>query len=224
MIETARHVILIADRIANPDQAGTVRAYVERLGHRGFSARILCSSWSLPSRRGLDVEEFPGLSSPWRYAWVASNLRQPTGATRPALLHAMQARMAPAALEIGERWQVPYLQGVEEFVPVGSRLRVSRRWCRGLVATSRELGDDLIRGFGVPAERVHIVHRGLEPSEPRPALWASGLTPVSVIGAAGPLAHGSGFTTFLNAARRVLDAGVDAEFVLVGEGEGRRAT
>ena len=38
---------------------------------------------------------------------------------------------------------------------------------------------------------------------------------VAVIGAAGPLVPSSGFSTLLNAARRVLDAGIDAEFVLV---------
>jgi glycosyltransferase involved in cell wall biosynthesis len=219
MAEPVRHVVLIADRISSADQAGTVRAFVERLAHRGFSARILCASWALPSRRGLDVEECPGLANRWRHGWVVSSLRRPGEATRPVLLHALQARMAPAALEIAERWRVPYLQGVEEFLPPGSRLRLSRRWCRGLVATSRELGEDLIRGFGIPRERVAVVHRGLERLESPTLRWEQSRSSVAVVGTAGGLVQGSGFTTFLNAARRVLDAGVDAEFVLVGEGE-----
>jgi glycosyltransferase involved in cell wall biosynthesis len=40
-----------------------------------------------------------------------------------------------------------------------------------------------------------------------------------VVGAAGPLVSGSGFATFLNAARKVVDAGVDAEFLIAGQGE-----
>jgi glycosyltransferase involved in cell wall biosynthesis len=40
-----------------------------------------------------------------------------------------------------------------------------------------------------------------------------------VIGTAGPLVSGSGFATFLNAARKVIDAGADAEFVIAGQGE-----
>ena len=40
-----------------------------------------------------------------------------------------------------------------------------------------------------------------------------------MIGAAGCLTAGSGFSTYLNAARRVLDAGIDAEFILVGQGD-----
>ncbi|HEY2155100.1 MAG TPA: glycosyltransferase family 4 protein [Isosphaeraceae bacterium] len=219
MTEPVRHVVLIADRIVTPDQAGTIRAFVERLGHRGLAARILCSAWKAPSRGGLDVEESAGLARPLWLSWGLRSLRRPEGTSRPALLHALQARMAPAALELAERWQIPYIQGVEEFLPPGSRLRLSQRWCRGLVATSRELGEDLTRGFGVPGDRVHVIHRGLEVAESVTSRWATGPSPVSVIGAAGPLVHASGFTTFLNAARRVLDAGVDAEFVLVGEGE-----
>ncbi|MCA1686472.1 MAG: glycosyltransferase family 4 protein [Planctomycetia bacterium] len=41
---------------------------------------------------------------------------------------------------------------------------------------------------------------------------------VAVIGTAGPLVTASGFATFLNAARKVIDAGVDAEFVIAGQG------
>ena len=219
MTEPVYHVVLLADRITNSDQAGTVREYIDRLGDRGLTARVLCALWSGPSRSGLHIEECPGLGDRWQLTWALRSLRRPEGSAMPSLLHSLQARMAPAALEIAERWKVPYLQGIEEFLPPGSWLRLSRRWCRGLVATSRELGDDLTRNFGVPVDWVRVVHRGLEPAEPLLSRWNVGEARVSVVGAAGSLSPGSGFSTFLNAARRVLDAGIDAEFVLVGEGE-----
>jgi glycosyltransferase involved in cell wall biosynthesis len=219
MSEPHHSVVLLADRITDVDQAGAIRAYVDLLEDRGFATRIVCASWSAPSGGKLDIEECPGLGDRFRMTWALRSLRRPEGPARPTLLHSLQARVAPAALEIAERWEVPYLQGVEEFLPFGSRLRLSRRWCRGLVATSRELGDDLARNFGVPADWVRVVHRGLEPAEPILGRWNLSETRVSVVGAAGPLSPGSGFPTFLNAARRVLDAGVDAEFILVGEGE-----
>jgi glycosyltransferase involved in cell wall biosynthesis len=219
MSEPIRNVLLVADRIRNADQAGTVRAYVERLGSRGLAARILCSSWGEAPRQGLDVEECPGLADRWRLAWVIRSLRPAVGPNRPDLIHALEVRMSWAGLELAERLRVPYLQGVEEFLPLRSKLRLSRRWCRGLVASSRELGDDLIQSFGIPREWVHVIHTGME--EARPVLLERDprLARVAVIGAAGPLVPSSGFSTLLNAARRVLDAGIDAEFVLVGEGE-----
>lgn len=214
-----RHIVLLADRIANPDQAGTIRAYVERLGYRGLTARVLCTSWTAPGRDGLDVEECRGLGERWRLAWALRSLRRPEGSTRPRLIHALQACMAPAALELAERWGVPYLQGVEEFPAPGARLRLSRRWCRGLVAESRELRDDLERNLGIPTAGVRVIHRGIEPPESTISRWAVDRDQVPVIGAAGALVPGAGFSTLLNAARRVLDAGIDAEFVIVGDGE-----
>jgi glycosyltransferase involved in cell wall biosynthesis len=217
--EPIRHVVLVADRIRSSDQAGTVRAYVERMGRRGLAARILCCSWGDFPRRGLDVEECQGLADRWRLAWSIRSLRPPVGPNRPALVHVLQTRMSWAGLEIAERWRIPYLLGIEEFLPLGSRLRLSRRWCRGLVAPSRELGDDLIHGFNIPRGLVHVIHRGLEEAKAVLLDREPGTSQVAVVGAAGPLVPSSGFSTFLNAARRVLDAGIDAEFVLVGEGE-----
>jgi glycosyltransferase involved in cell wall biosynthesis len=219
MTEPVQHVVLIVERVANPDEAGTLRAYVERLGHRGLAARVVCSAWTVASRGGLDVEVCPGLSKSWWLTWGLRNLRRHDGPSRPVLLHAFEACMAPAVLELAERWQVPYIQGIDEFLPPGTRLRLSKRWCRGLVATSRELRDDLIRGFAIPGRRIRVVHRGLEIPQSVTSRWEIARSAVSVIGAAGPFVHTSGFTTFLNAARRVLDAGIDAEFVLVGEGD-----
>lgn len=219
MTEPLRHIVLLVDRVASADQVGSIKALVGRLGRRGFAARVVCSAWAAPSREGLDVEECRGLDRLWQLAWSLRSLPPPVGPASPALIHALQAGMAPAALEIAERWRIPYLQSVEEFRPPGSRLRLSRRWCRGLIATSRELGDDLIRDFGVPGGLIRVVHRGIEPPESIVCRRSPRRAEVSIIGAAGPLVGGSGFSTFLNAARRVLDAGVDAEFVLVGEGE-----
>jgi glycosyltransferase involved in cell wall biosynthesis len=56
------------------------------------------------------------------------------------------------------------------------------------------------------------------PEEPPDARPAAGAGPVRVVGAAGPLVPGSGLPTFLAAARRIIDAGVDAEFVVAGQG------
>lgn len=217
MAGAVRRVAMLADRITNPEQAGTVRAVVEGLARRGYGSVLVCESAGLDLRGSLDVVECPGLGDGWRLPWMLRGRRPDAATTRPDLLHVLQARMAWAGLELAERWGVPYLQSVEEFLPDGAPLRLSRRWSRWLIATSRELAVDLMVNFGVPADRVRVVHRGLAPVEPARRPEAGG--PLPVIGSAGPLSASSGFATFLNAARRVIDAGVDAEFILVGLGE-----
>ena len=104
------------NRLRSADQAGTVRAYVERLGSRGLAARILCSSWGDAPRQGLDVEECPGLADRWRLAWTIRSLRPASGPNRPDLIHALEVRMAWAGLELAELLRTLLEKLVTEFV------------------------------------------------------------------------------------------------------------
>jgi glycosyltransferase involved in cell wall biosynthesis len=132
-------------------------------------------------------------------------------------MHVLSTTMADVALAIADRWQIPYLFCVDDFPGRDVKLRLSRNWCRGLVATNSELASALVRDFGIPSRAIHQVYRSVaRPERPeRP----SKVGRVPVVGASGPLVGGSGFTTFLNAARKVVDSGMDAEFLIAGEGE-----
>ena len=68
----------------------------------------------------------------------------------------------------------------------------------------------------MPARRVTVIPPGIVlPQEP---LRMTGAGRVPVIGTGGPLDEGSGLLVFLEAARRVLDARRDVEFVIAGQG------
>jgi glycosyltransferase involved in cell wall biosynthesis len=124
--------------------------------------------------------------------------------------------MAPVGLAIAEHWRLPYVQTIDEFLPPHARLRLSRRWLRCLIPVSRELADDLVRELDVPGRLLSVVSPGVAVSPQAPAAVSPSRVPV--IGTAGPLVPASGFATFLAAARRVVDAGIDAEFVIAGQG------
>ncbi len=164
------------------------------------------------------IVELPLLGSHWRRAFAARRLRFDEGLKRPALIHVIAPEMGPVGLAIADHWRIPYVQTVAEFLPPGGRLRVSRRWCRGLIAVSRELADDLARNLGIPLEFIAVIPPGIAIPDESSATVRRGVVPV--IGTAGPLVPSAGIVTFLNAARRVLDAGLDAEFVIAGQGEG----
>ena len=132
-------------------------------------------------------------------------------------MHVLSTGMAEAGLEIAERWRIPYLQSVEDFPLRGTKLRVSRPWCRGFVVPNRELASALTREFRVPGRSIHEIAGGIEATEGEAGTAESSRVPV--VGAAGPLAPSSGLSTFLNAARKVVDLGVDAEFLIAGQGE-----
>jgi glycosyltransferase involved in cell wall biosynthesis len=124
--------------------------------------------------------------------------------------------MVDAGLALAEHRERPYLVTVDDFLPTGARLRTSRRWCRRLIVTEPDLADEMTAALAVPPEFVQVVPPGVcVPSEPHQA-FSSGRVPV--VGTAGSLHPDAGLTKFLVAAKAVLDADIDAEFVIAGHG------
>ena len=217
MSEPIRNVLLLAERLGVHDDGWSIGPFLDRLESLGVDAQVVCIEAAGDAATDPRVVERSGLAHRWRLPFAVRGLRFGERLNRPDLLHVMQSRVGDAGLSIAEHWRVPYVQTVDEFVPEDGRLRVSRRWCRRLIATSRELADDLRVHLQVPMSFVEVVNPGIEAPEslnPRDARRR-----VAVIGTAGSLVASSGFATFLNAARRVIDAGIDAEFVIAGQGE-----
>jgi glycosyltransferase involved in cell wall biosynthesis len=221
--DSARTVLLLAGRLGEPDEVETLSSLLERLARSGITAQVLCvargelgagAAFRPADRRFVEV---PQLASRWQRAFAARRLRFDDGLKRPDLLHVLHSSMGGLGLAIADHWQIPYLQTVEEFLAPGGCFKVGRRWCRGLVAASAPLAEDLVRSLGVPRSFLAIVPPGIAIPEESSSTTRRGVVPV--IGTAGPLVAGSGIVTFLNAARRVLDAGIDAEFVISGQGD-----
>lgn len=218
MAEVGCEILFLADRLANRADLQSLRRLADGLDRSGHDSTVLCLS--APADHGLDdLTECPGLDRRWQRPWAVRALDLGDEPARARLMHVLSSRMAEAALAIAERWRIPYLLEVEEFPRRDFRLRLSRAWCLGLVVPNRELAEVLIREFGVPPGSIHEIGRGVAVADgsPRPVDWGPGRVPV--VGAAGPLVASSGFTTFLNAARKVVDMGLDAEFLIAGEGE-----
>ena len=216
MADHACDVVFLTGRLGGRDEIGSLRSLVDRLDRLGHESRVISAS-AAPDHGLANLSEAPGLGRRWRLPWAARCLGLEAGPGTRRVLHVIGAGMADAGVEVAERWRIPYLLTVEEFPRRDARLRISRAWCRGLVATNPELAATLSAGFGVPPALIQTIARGIdEPS--RPARVA-GPGRVPVVGAAGPMVSGSGFATFLNAARRVVDSGFDAEFLIAGQGE-----
>lgn len=217
MAGTGRTILLVADRLGVHDDGWSVSAFLDRLERRGLTAQVMCVESAGEAATDFRVVECPGVGRRWGKSLAVRGLRLGERLLRPDLVHVLQSKLSDIGLAIVERWRVPYVQTIDEFMPRGGRLRLSRRWCRKLVATSRELADELTTVFGVPSSMVALVNPGIEP--PTDVRHQAEQRVVKVIGTAGPLVASSGFATFLNAARRVVDGGVDAEFVIAGQGE-----
>jgi glycosyltransferase involved in cell wall biosynthesis len=148
--------------------------------------------------------------------WIARSLWSREPLVRPDLVHVIHDEMSEAALILSESSHLPYIQTVADFRTLARGLRVSRKWCRQVVAIRPELADGLVAELSVPDSRVAVIAPGIALTEEPARDLAVGRVPV--IGTGGPLDDLSGLTVFLEAADRVLDSGVDAEFVIAGQG------
>jgi glycosyltransferase involved in cell wall biosynthesis len=124
--------------------------------------------------------------------------------------------MSDIALDLSETARLPYVQTVSHFGTVTRGVRLSRRWCRRLVATSPDLAQELIEQLGIPHERLAVIPPGIAPTLPPSRKARDGKVPV--IGTGGALEEASGILVFLEAARRVMAAGYDVEFVIASQG------
>jgi glycosyltransferase involved in cell wall biosynthesis len=211
-------ILILAGRLSRHDLRWPLAPWLDRLERRGCRPQVLCASRGNVLVDDARCIERPGLGHRWMRGWLARSFWVRDATQRPDLIHVIHDEMSEAALILSESSGVPYVQTVADFRTLGRGLRLSRRWCRQLVAIRPDLASAMVGELGVPASRVSVIPPGIAlPDEPRRERAADR---VPVIGAGGPLDEVSGLMVFLEAARRILDAGRDAEFVIAGQGAG----
>ncbi len=149
--------------------------------------------------------EWPALGKRWMRGWAARSLWSWDQLDRPDLVHVVHDEMSEPALILSDSAQIPYVQTVADFRTLSRGLRLSRKWCRHVVAIRPDLAAGLVDSLGVPESFLSVIAPGIAPAVESPRGAASGRVPV--IGAGGPLDEVAGLMVFLEAARRVLDAG-----------------
>ncbi len=209
-------ILILAGRLDRSDCCGPLAPWLDRLEARGCRTQVLCVSKGTLLASDSRGFECSALGSRWLRGFAARTVWSDVQVERPDLIHVVDDEMMDLAPGISEGARRPYIQTVADFRTLERGLRLSRRWCRHLVATGPDLAAELIGGLGIPPERITVIPPGILAAQ-RPG---SGASPwgVPVIGAGGPLEERSGLMVFLEAARQVLNAGYDAEFVLAGQG------
>lgn len=215
---SADRLVELEGQIRRLEQVGLVPLLLG--APRGHAAALAHRPGHLPLRR-IDLE---AIQSRWTRWWQLRRLAAEIRGLEIDLIHVVDPAMAETGLVLAEWLQRPYVLTLDSFLPPGSRLSLARQWCRGLIATGQDLRQDLVRNLRLPPELVTVVRPGIAPADPCARAEAPAVrrdqAAVPVIGAAGRLASGSGLVCFLEAMRLVLDAGLDAEFLIVGDGPG----
>jgi glycosyltransferase involved in cell wall biosynthesis len=205
-------VLILAGRLRWDDGGWPVPDLLDRLERRGVRLQVLCLSRGRDLTADPRAVEFPGLKKRWLRAFAARRIWSGGRLEHPHLLHVVHNELAGLALAMAETARLPYVQTVAGFDAVERGLRLSRRWCRRLVATSPDLVDALVGALGVPSASIALVPPGIVPRPDRSHAHKTWKVPV--IGTGGPLEDLSGLPIFLEAAHLVIRAGYDVEFVV----------
>jgi glycosyltransferase involved in cell wall biosynthesis len=209
-------ILILAGRLDADDARWPLTSLLDRLERRGIQLQVLCLSRRRAPTADSRAVEVPALGNRWLRALAVRRLWSEGVLQRPHLMHVVHDEMVDVALALSENDQISYVQTVAGFGSIERGLRLSRRWCRRLVATSQDLAAAMTRGLGIPNDRIVIIPPGIVPT--RESFRAMGAWKVPVIGAGGPLEEASGLMIFLDAARLVIDEGYDIEFVIASHG------
>ncbi len=209
-------VVLLASQLQGDDGTWPLIPLLDRLEARGFVPQIVCFSKGASLTDDSRVIEAPQLANRWLRSLAVRRLWNDSRGSRPDLVHALDDSMSGIALALAEIAQMPYVQTLNSFATLETGLRLSRRWSRGIVAGSHDVALDLVTQLGVPSGLISVILPGVVPPSPAPS--DSGVKGVAVVGATGGAEDVGSFTILLDAAKLMLDAGHEAEF-LIATGE-----
>ena len=221
MVEENLLVLLLAGHFEVRGSCAYTLRLLEHLPNSGVQAEMICSSAELiPARKRdeLSIHEFRQLDIPLLNLLLVSRVAKELGALSPDLLHVQTRGLARLGMRLARLLDVPYVLTVHDFPEPGERLPFDRERGKKIIAVSEAVRRCLLEIAGVSDELVELVPSGVEvrPLAEPPSPTAPARVPV--IGTAGPLERIKGHHVFLEAARRVLDAGFEAEFVVAGSG------
>src|SRR5437763_370835 len=207
MSESELQVLLLAGRFEVRGSCSYTLRLAAGLEKEGISTTIVSPDARLVDARvkeRLRIYEFRRLDTPIWGELVARFLLSHARHELPHLIHVQSQRALRHGSWLARRLQRPYVLTMHEHLEDGAKLRIDRKLCRGVVAVSESVRDDLVRRFDLRPELVTVIPSGVDTTERAdlPAPLEAGHVPI--VGTAGPLEAVKGFPYFLGAARQVL--------------------
>lgn len=172
---------------------------------------------------GCPVRVFPHMGA----LFLGGSAIRSAAAAGVSLVHALSPEMIKRGSRMARHLGVPLLVTVNR-LDEQHLMGMSAFRGEGVVAVSKAIHERMVNLAGLTRERVRVIHNGLDLARlPRPSFLANddgplpGRTPV--IGTLGHLSEKKGQRVFLHAVRILMEMGLDAEFVILGDGPDRVA-
>ena len=220
-----RRILAVAGRVRMRSGCFHMIELLRRLGQAGCEVSLLCGRMSGDLFRGkppFPVHVRPDLVGDWPLWGAFHRVEDFLAGRRADVVHLHGGGLGAAADRLADALGVPVVFTPHSSIPGGWRLRRVYRRASKVLALSESLRESLVNRTGIPKEKVVLARPGVavdEYPESPPDIGSR----MPVVGTAAPLEPLRGQEIFLDAARRLLDAGVKAEFVLAGDGRMERS-
>lgn len=214
--------------IESPDQSGVsyaARNLVAGMTRDGLSMEIfaLRDGESAEDFRllGCQVKIYPHMGSRFlgRSAFEEARLLQ------IGIVHAKTPALIKRGLSLAKKLDVPFVVTANRMEDEELKQLV-RFPGQGVVAVSEALRERLANSAGIPSSNIRVIPNGLDLTRiDKPNFTHQTFIPgrLPVVGTLGQLAERKGQRVFLQAVKELLNRGLDAEFVILGDGPDRVA-
>lgn len=213
-------VLLVAEALRPGGMSIYARGLLRGLGGAGLTPRLIAPE---PPPAGLlgqaeeaEVRVFPGLHGAFFRPFVFRRLLPWARDERFALVHGLSAFTASACQRLARALEVGFVLSVHHYQDRGE-LRLGER-CRGVLACSEPIRENLVNDARLPKELIHVVPLGVEVPGAAPGPSATeARTPV--VATFASLTPDQDPATLLRAASAVMQTRPGAcHFLVVGEG------
>ena len=220
MAEEALERILFVAGVAEPRGTSTYTALLlkelRQRGHPGVLATVDGPMVDEYQKLDVQVHVLPKLDKPRSPFFPRQQLAKLAREAEPDLVHIQSLHALGAGLVAGEAADVPAILTVH-MPPEKRRLRKAMASVDGIIAVSQAVREHLVNKLKIPKEAIQVIPNGLDLSQHH--IPASGTdSGVPIIATAGPLEPQKAQADFLSAAARILEAGHNAQFLVIGDG------
>lgn len=187
---------------------------------RGHAVEVLCAGGSMVpdfEKAQVPVVIVESLRDGHLDFWVTRRVAARLRTSQAHLLHVQSPEVANLGARVATRVKLPYFLTIQTLLDPAAPLPYARKWLRAILAVNETIREHLVNEMKIPKALIRVVTPGTDLDRIRetPPFAGEGSP---VIGSLGPLEPGSGHDVFLLAAKELLDAGQEAQFLVLGEG------
>ncbi len=214
-------ILLVAGRFQARGSSSYTLRLAERLADHGFAAHIVCpDARMIPEslRSRLSIVESGLLDTSLLRSLSVLLTSRDVASLNPKLVHVQSRAAIPFGVPLARWLKMPCVLTIHDYLSRWESIPTDPSLIKRVIAVSESVSDDMLARSGVTPETLETIHCGVSIPELDDNSDVLNGSRNPVVGTAGALELSKGVSFFLEAARIVLDAGHDAEFLIAGSG------